>query len=138
MANVIYPLYKQAALSGGANHDLSGGTVKVDLIDTGAYTYSAAHEFRTTANVPTASIIATTAALGTKTFTSGVFDAADTSWATVTGTSCEALIIWIDTGVAATDRLVAYIDTATGLPVTPNGNNINLTFDSGANKIFAL
>ena len=138
MANVIYPKFKEGLISGGANVNLSSGTVKIDLIDTGAYTYSAAHEFRTTANVPTASIIATTSALGTKTFTNGVFDAADTSWATVTGVSCEALIIWIDTGLAATDRLVAYIDTATGLPVTPNGNNINLTFDSGANKIFAL
>jgi hypothetical protein len=32
-----------------------------------------------------------------------------------------------------------YQDTGvTGLPVTPNGGDINLVFDNGANKIFAL
>ena len=136
MANVIYPLYKEALLTGSSNISLSAGDVKIDLVDTGAYTYSAAHDFHD--DVAGASIISTTANLGTKTVTSGVFDAADTSFSSVTGVSCEALIIWIDTGTPGTSRLVAYIDTATGLPVTPNGNNINLTFDSGANKIFAL
>ncbi len=33
MANAIYPKYKQAALSGGANHDLSAGNVKALLVD---------------------------------------------------------------------------------------------------------
>lgn len=34
--------------------------------------------------------------------------------------------------------LIAYIDTATGLPVTPNGGDITIAWDSGANKIFKL
>lgn len=33
---------------------------------------------------------------------------------------------------------IAYIDTGTGLPVTPNGSDITVTWDSGASKIFAL
>ncbi len=36
------------------------------------------------------------------------------------------------------ERLVAYIDSATGLPVIPNGGDITITWDSGANRIFAL
>ena len=136
MANVIYPLYKEALISGGSNVNLSSGTVKIILVDTADYTYSAAHNFLD--DVAAAGRVATTAALGTKTVTNGVFDAADTSFATVTGDTSEALVIYVDTGVESTSTLVAYIDTATGLPVTPNGNNINLTFDSGANKIFAL
>ena len=40
--------------------------------------------------------------------------------------------------MASTSQLVAYIDTATGLPVTPNGGNIQIVWDTGANKIFAL
>jgi hypothetical protein len=35
-------------------------------------------------------------------------------------------------------RLIAYIDTATGLPVTPNGQNITVSFDNGSNRIFKL
>ena len=45
MANAIYPKYKQALLDASANVDLNDGTVKVALIDTGAYTYNAANEF---------------------------------------------------------------------------------------------
>ncbi len=41
--------------------------------------------------------------------------------------------------VAATaQRLIAYIDTATGMPVTPNGGDITIAWDNGANKIFKL
>ena len=35
-------------------------------------------------------------------------------------------------------KLIAYIDTATGLDVTPNGSDITITWDSGASKIFSL
>ena len=136
--NVIYPLYKEALITGSSNISLSTGDVKIALVDTGHYTYSAAHNFLDDVTADAAAIVATTANLGTKTVTNGVFDAADTSFATVTGASCEALIVYIDTATPSTSRLVCYIDTATGLPVTPNGNNINLTFDSGASKIFAL
>jgi hypothetical protein len=43
----------------------------------------------------------------------------------------------VDTGTAATSPLVAYIDTGvTGLPVTPNGGNITVTWN--ASGIFQL
>ena len=45
MANAIYPLYKQALLDASSNVDVNDGTVKVALVDTGTYTYSAAHDF---------------------------------------------------------------------------------------------
>jgi hypothetical protein len=34
--------------------------------------------------------------------------------------------------------LIAYIDSATGLPILPNGGDITVVFSSGASKIFAL
>jgi hypothetical protein len=67
-----------------------------------------------------------------------VADAADITFTTVTGDQSEALVIYKDTGVEATSQLIAYIDTATGLPVTPGGGNITVTWDDGANKIFKL
>jgi hypothetical protein len=45
MANAIYPKYKQALLTGDSNIDIESGTVKVALVDTGTYTYNAAHDF---------------------------------------------------------------------------------------------
>lgn len=126
MANAIYPLYKQALLDGSANVDINDLTVKVALVDTGVYTYSAAHEFLTslTGVVGTAQTIANT------TVANGLFDGDNVTYTTVTGNSVEALVIYIDTTVAATSRLVAYIDNGvTGLPVTPNGGDITVTWN---------
>jgi hypothetical protein len=135
MANAIYPLWKQSLLQFTANNNLSAGTVDVALVDTANYTYSAAHQFFS--SIPGAAIIGTPQVLGTKTFTNGVFDAADVTFPSVTGANAEALVIFIDTGTAATSPLVAFIDTGvTGLPVTPNGGNISITWN--ATGIFAL
>lgn len=133
MANSIYPKYKEAVLQSSANSSLTG-TVKVALVDTGTYTYSSAHEFLTslTGTVGTAQTIG-----ATKSYTNGVFDGGDVTFTAVTGNSVEALVIYIDTGTAGTSRLVAYIDTGvTGLPVTPNGGDISITWN--ASGIFAL
>jgi hypothetical protein len=133
LANHIYPLYKQAILTGGANTNMSATNVRVALVDTGTYTYNAAHEFLTslTGTVGTAQLI------GTKTFTNGVFDGDNVTYTAVSGASVEALVIYIDTGTAGTSRLVAYIDTGvTGLPLTPNGGDVTITWN--ASGIFAL
>ena len=134
MANALYPLWKEQLLQFTTNNNLSAGTVKVALIDTGVYTYSAAHQFFSSAS---AASIGTPQTIGSKTFTNGVFDGADVSFTAVTGNSVEALIIYVDTGTAGTSPLVAYIDSSvTGLPVTPNGGNIGITWN--ASGIFAL
>ncbi len=125
MANAIYPKWKEAVIQAAANSSL-GGTVRVALVDTGTYTYSATHEFLTSLT----GVVGTAQTLGTKTFVNGTFDAADVVFTAVTGATVEALVIYIDTGTAATSRLVAYLDTGyTGLPVTPNGGNINVAWD---------
>jgi hypothetical protein len=132
MANAIYPKWKEAISQASANSALTG-TVKVALVDTGTYTYSAAHEFLSSLT----GRVGTDQTIGTKTYTNGVFDGADVTFSAVSGASVEALVIYIDTGVAGTSRLVAYIDTGvTGLPVTPNGGDISVTFN--ASGIFAI
>jgi hypothetical protein len=70
------------------------------------------------------------------TVTDGLFDADDVTLVAVAGDVSEALIIYIHTGVESTSRLVAYIDSATGLPITPNGGNINIVWN--ASGIFQL
>ena len=131
MANALYPLAKQEMLKGNLN--MSTGTVKVALVDTGTYTYSAAHQYYSSVT----GVVGTPQTLGTKTFVNGLFDAADVTFTAVTGNSVEALIIYIDTGTPATSQLVAYIDTGvTNLPVSPNGGDIGITFN--ASGIFQL
>lgn len=133
MANAIYPLYKQALLDASTNSDLNDGTVKVALVDTGTYTYSAAHEFLSSLS----GVVGTAQTIANTTVTNGLFDGDNVTFTAVSGNSVEALVIYIDTGVAGTSRLVAYIDTGqTGLPVTPNGGDITITFN--ASGIFQL
>jgi hypothetical protein len=102
--------------------------VRAVLIDTGTYTYSAAHDFY---NDLSGVVGAESPAFASKTFTNGVFDAADITFGAVTGTTAEALVIFIDTGNVATDALVAYIDSATsGLPALPNSGDINIVWNA--------
>jgi len=132
MANAIYPKYKEAVLTSAANSSLTG-TLKAALVDTGAYTYSAAHEFLSSLT----GVVGTAHTLVSKSYADGVFDAADVTYPAVTGNSVEAIVFYIDTGNANTSRLVAYLDTGfTGLPVTPNGGDITVTWN--ASGIFAL
>jgi hypothetical protein len=67
-----------------------------------------------------------------------VADAADVTFTAVSGDVSEALVIYKDTGTASTSRLIAYIDTATGLAVTPNGGDITVIWPSDAGRIFSL
>lgn len=134
MANALYPKWKEQILQFTANNNLSAGTVKVALVDTGTYTYSDTHQFYSSVS---ASVIGTPQTVGTKTFVNGVFDGADVTFTGVTGNSVEALVLYVDTGTAGTSPLVAYIDTSvTGLPVTPNGGDISITWS--ASGIFSL
>lgn len=133
MANAIYPLYKQALLDASSDVDLNDGTVKVALVDTGTYTYSAAHDFLNDLS----GVVGTAQTIANTTVTTGLFDGDNVTFTSVSGNSVEALVIYIDTGNSATSRLVAYIDTGqTGLPVTPNGGNITITWDAAG--IFQL
>ena len=130
MANAIYPKYKEALLGTSlAGTPTFAGTLKAALIDTASYTYSAAHEFWSSVS---AGLVGTPGTIGTQTYASGLLDGADVTFTAVTGATCEALVLFLDTGVAGTSRLVAYFDTGvTGLPVTPNGGNISVTWNAG-------
>lgn len=138
MANALYPKWKEAVMQAAANSSLggSGATgVYVALIDTALYTYNASHEFYSSA---VAAQVGTEVELASKTFVSGLFDAADSVLSSVSGAQSEALIIFIkNAGANTTWRMVAYIDSGvTGLPVTPGGGNINITWN--ASGIFQL
>lgn len=135
MANALYDKGREGFLDGSIDWDTD--TIKVALIDTGAYTVNlSTHDFFDDA---VAGLIGTAQTLAGKTVTAGVADANDVTFSAVSGATVEALIIYKDTGGAnSTNRLIAYIDTGTGLPVTPNGGDIIVVWDSGANKIFKL
>ncbi len=141
MANAVYPIYKTAILSAGANTSLDQNTTTdgpfCALVDTGTYTYSAAHDFYNDLT----GIVGTDQRIVTPTVGSvsqGTFDGDNLTYTAVTGASVEALIIYRkNAGANTTWRLVVYLDTSvTGLPVTPNGGDITVTWN--ASGIFTI
>ena len=134
MANAIYPKYKEALLQATANSALNGsGTTGVyaALYDVGAGgAYDSTDEFFSSV---VAGQVGTEIEIGaTKSYTNGVFDGANVTFTSVSGATCEAIIIFVkNAGANTTWRLVAYLDTnVTGLPVTPNGGDIAVSWNA--------
>ena len=137
MANTLYDSARESFL--GADIDWLADNIKVCLVE-GYTPDAAAHDFLDDVEGGGGgTIVATSANLSTKTATDGVADAADVTLSEVpSGDACAHLVIYKDTGSAATSNLIAVIDTATGLPLTPNGGDVTIAWDSSANKIFKL
>ena len=135
MANTLYDYCRQRFLESQINWMTD--TIKVILVSTSAYTpQTAVHQYL--ADVPVSARIAGPVTLTSKATTGGAADAADCTFTSVSGATINAIVIYKDTGTEATSPLIAYIDTATGLPITPNGGDIIVTWDNGVNKIFRV
>ncbi|MGL4230965.1 MAG: hypothetical protein ACRCWJ_06320 [Casimicrobium sp.] len=135
MANTLYDKGRQRFLEAQINWLTD--TIKVILVDTSAYTGNfTTHEYLS--DISASARIAGPITLTSKTTTGGAADAADVTFTSVSGASIEAIVIYKDTGTEGTSPLIAYIDTATGLPITPNGGDIIVTWDNGPNRIYKL
>lgn len=69
----------------------------------------------------------------------GAADANDVTFPSVTaGAAAEALVIYkeVNSGDQTQNIPLVFIDTATGLPITPNGGDIIIVWDGGTNRIF--
>jgi hypothetical protein len=132
MANAVYPKIKESWLSAATNSSLDQDDTTngpfCALVDTGTYTYSSAHQFYSSLS----GVVGTDQRIAGPSVTGGLFDGGDLTFTAVTGNSVEALVIYRkNSGANTTWRLAFYIDTgATGLPVTPNGGNITVTWNA--------
>lgn len=128
----IYNLWKEALLQASANSSL-GGTVKVKPVTSG-YTLSQTHQFLSDISAGSVSG-ATDQTLASKTYTTGKFtSSAVTYTAVTTGSTINAVILYIDTGTGTTSRLVAYLD---GISVVTNGGDVTIN-PSGSNGWLTL
>lgn len=141
MANAFYTAFLNGILGSHATRvDLDADTIKMVLTDHGTDTPVPGTDAFYSA-ISAGTVGALSSALASKTIGTvgvGVFDAADLSpaFTAVSGASVESLSVLKDTGVAATSDLIAYFDTATGLPLTPNGGDVNVAFNaSGILKV---
>lgn len=218
MSNKLFDPGYEGFLAGEIDWDTA--VIKASLVR--SYTYSASHKFVSDVTTAGGSLVATSAALSSKTITNGIADAADVTFtsvaagAAITGiliyqasavtggadvaASAQRVIAWLDgvqevtvAAITATsgttlviDKLLAavasgatltrisgtgpttittsatgavdarslsvsalsgasvvndvytFVISANGLPITPDGNNITVTWDNGTNKIFRV
>lgn len=135
MANSLYDAGRENFLGGDIDWDAND--IKLVFVDEADDTIDLAAD-QDLADRAVGSRVATSGNFSTKTKTAGVADADDVTVTSVTGDQFESIDIFKDTGVEGTSLLICNIDSATGLPLTPNGGNITVQWDSGANKIFKL
>ena len=135
MANRLYDKGRENFLK--ADIDWLADNIKVVLVDAADYTVdTATHDALD--DIPVGARVATSGNLANKTATDGVADADDVTLTAVTGDPSEYIVGYKDTGTASTSLLIFLIDTATGLPVTPNGGDIVIQWANTANRIFKL
>ena len=136
MANALYNSAKEYFITGGM--DVSNGNVKVLLVKS---TYSVDlvnHEF--VSDIGSSNIAARSDQLDNTTVTDGVFDASNETVESIGLDGFDYVILYSDTGDDSTSKLIAYIDTGEGLPVSSNSTSIDITikWSDEPSRIFSL
>lgn len=135
MASAVFDLARKSFLD--KQIDMLNDTIKVALVKSSYTPATTTDQYYDPAI--TAHVHGTPVTLASKTTTAGVFDAADITFtAPAAAATINYLVIYSDSGVATTSRLIAVIDTSTGLPVVTNGADVIVTWDNGASRIFKL
>lgn len=136
MANQLFDAFKGKLLGIDAYSaltapDLVGtgvATIRASLIDTGTFNpnpTSHTNYSQVSGVVASGSLASPTCSISGSTAT---FDASDLVLSSVTGSSAEELILDNDVATDAASLLIAHWDSASGLPVTPNGGDITITW----------
>ena len=134
MANALFGPGREGHLLGEIDYDTA--TIKVALVR--SYTFSSSHKFVSDVTGAGGVLHATSAALASKTGTNGTADANDITFTTpAANASGHSLLYFQSSAVtggadvaASAQRVIAWVDTGTGLPVTPNGADITVVFNA--------
>lgn len=142
MANALFGPGREGFLDGTIDWDTA--VIKVSPIR--SYTFSSAHKFVSDVTTAGGVLHGTAATLASKTVTNGTADAADVTFTALAANATnhyllvyQASAVTGGADVAATaQRVICYIDTGTNIPFVPNGGDVVVAWDNGANKIFTL
>jgi hypothetical protein len=142
MANALFDPGREGFLDGTIDWDTA--VIKIALVR--GYTFSAAHKFVSDVTTASGVLHVTSAALASKTVTNGVADAADVTFTAVaSNASNHSVLVFQSSAVtgggdlaSSAQRVIAWIDTGTNFPIVPNGGDVTIAWDSGANRIFKL
>jgi hypothetical protein len=134
MANALVDSFRNGILGAHATRvDLDADNIGIMFVDgaddTPVVTDAFVSDILSAGRVPA---LASCPNLGTKTIGTvavGTFDAADTTFTSLSGDQSEYLILFKNTGTDTTSDMIAIWDTATGLPITPNGADVTVQWN---------
>jgi hypothetical protein len=129
MPTALYDLGREGFLDGSIDWDTDD--IRGAIVTSSYSPTLATDKFLST---PAANIVARTGALTAKTVASGVANGTIPLMTAVTGSACIYFILFKHTGSDATARLIAIYD----ISYTPSGNDLQISFSTGANKAFKL
>lgn len=135
MSNTFYDYGRQGFLDASINW--LADDIRLVLLDSTLYSPSLSTE-KFLQDIPSAAQVAISDLFFGKTVDAGVADAFGVTVRSVVGATVGAFAIFKDTGSPTTSRLIAYFDSASGLPATPSGGDISIEWDSGPARIFKL
>lgn len=136
MSNLLYSSMKEDFLNGTIN--LLSISMRVALVKSG-YSIDADND-QFVSDIGVSNIAARSNVLENITITDGIFDAENETIVDYGSSGFNYLVIYEDTGNDSTSRLIAYIDTADGLPVNSTAETISITIQWSdlITKIFSL
>lgn len=136
MANFIYKKAKESFLKGEIN--LYSNTIKVLILNNSYNPNAETHQF--VSDINSSCIEARSSALNNKSVTLGVFDADDINISDYSGNSFNSLALYVDSGSDSTSRLIAYIDSSTGIPFSSANVSATITivWNNDSTKIISL
>ena len=141
MANGYFTPFTEGLLD--ASIDLDTAVIKVALVR--SYTFSAAHRFVSDVTGAGGVINGTSAALTGKTVTGGVFDADDTTISTTASAVNHGYLLFQASAVtggadvaATAQRVIAWYDTGTGLPIQPGTGTVSVVWAAANPKILKV
>ena len=135
MASGLYESGINAIMKG--NIDLVNSSITAILINSSLYSVDLANDSNQD-DIPDSAQIASASLTG-KTVDGSKFTANDTVFSSVESDyDVDAVVLILDTDYEDTSTLIAYLDNAGEFPITPDGTNITIVWDTGANGIFKL
>jgi len=131
MADRMYPKGAEKILRGEI--DFANDALTLALMSS-SYSYNQAHAFASQIGTPIA-----TQPLAGMDVSDGVFDADDVDFGNVdAGHVMNSLVLYQDTGDAATSPLILYLNNIGGFPMTTTGGQVLMPWSNEAEKIFML
>lgn len=137
MANFIYPKAKEGLFAGVFT--LTTKPLKALLIDSSFYSFNLNTD-TFLSDIPSNAIRKTSDPITGVTSTLGVIDADDLIISDHDGSAFDVVILYQSESLSTTSRLLAYIDTALGLPFTGASSTVPVTimWNNGSNKIISI